>query len=65
MEDKKKAAAEKRHMRFELSEKQHDEAKIMRARTNLSNEELWIDMMRVYKAHPKDWISARKRAKAL
>lgn len=50
----------KRQMRFELDEKNHHEARLIRAQTNLENEELWNDMMRVYKKHPNEWITAAK-----
>lgn len=49
-----------RQMRFELPPSEHDDARIMRAKTNLSNAALWKDMMCVYKKHPKEWISNRK-----
>ena len=48
-------------MRFALSLKHHQEAKIMRARTGLDNRELWMDMMRIYKKHPKEWASANRK----
>lgn len=44
-----------RHMRFSLDSKQHEEARILRAQADLTNEELWIDMVRVYKSHPSEW----------
>jgi hypothetical protein len=50
----------KKQMRFELAKKHHDAARVLRAQTELSNEDLWIDMMKVYMAHPKEWITAKK-----
>lgn len=57
---KNAAPAEKRQMRFELEAKDHAAARVMRAETDLSIEELWLDMMRVYKKHPDEWSSAKK-----
>lgn len=54
-----------RQVRFELTDEHHKDARVMRAKTELSMEGLWVDMMRVYKAHPKEWSSAKKQAKAV
>ena len=47
-----------RHMRFELPEQAHTEARILRAQTGHENDALFQDMMRVYKKHPKEWSKA-------
>lgn len=50
-----------RQIRLELSKRDYAELRILRAKADLPNAALLSDMMRVYKKHPGDWVSAKKK----
>lgn len=51
-----------RDLRFTVPATVHKEVTTLRAHTDMTNEELLTDMVRVYKKNPGQWITARKTA---